>query len=389
MFLFICTVFPILFMNVAAVADNYLSVGMQDLANKFNLSPTLAAVTLIAFANGAPDVLSSMSAGGSDEGAYISLGSLFGGFIFSATLVIANVIWNTPHDIRMPRYAVTKELGFYFLSVIIVSIFGLTKTAGYPFLVVYGATYVIYIVSTMLLEKYDKADELARIKAEEELGSFEKGLKNDQDDSQDDKNKLSINDSKAMEIKIDIKEEEAEEDEKEKGLFGQVMGEIMDDEASFIENIAVMPLLFVGLFTICYLDNPLMKFPFKFLVIGMSFFWMTYSLELLPFDPIVLLIVGLFMGVVFLVCEILKLSKFVLECTYELVSVFSAIGWISLLSNIIIDCISFLAFYFSINKVILSSLLLSAGNTVGDYFANAALAKQGEAIMGAVASYSG
>jgi Ca2+/Na+ antiporter len=47
---------------------------------------------LIAFANGAPDILSSLSSSGKEGGAYISLGALFGGFIFSATLVVSNVV---------------------------------------------------------------------------------------------------------------------------------------------------------------------------------------------------------------------------------------------------------------------------------------------------------
>ncbi len=55
----------------------------------------------------------------------------------------------------------------------------------------------------------------------------------------------------------------------------------------------------------------------------------------------------------------------------------------------IIDFITFLSFYFNINKVILAALLLSAGNTIGDFFGNAALAKNGEFVMGAIASYSG
>ena len=67
MFLFIMIVFPISFMCVATIADNFLAVGMQDLAERFNLSPTLAAVSLIAFANGAPDLLGVMSVRASDE----------------------------------------------------------------------------------------------------------------------------------------------------------------------------------------------------------------------------------------------------------------------------------------------------------------------------------
>lgn len=101
------------------------------------------------------------------------------------------------------------------------------------------------------------------------------------------------------------------------------------------------------------------------------------------------MLIGVGFGFICLVCELLKLNKNVLEIIYEFVSVFAAIGWISIFSGIIIDFITFLAFYFSINEVILSSLLLSAGNTIGDFFGNAALAKAGEPVMGAFASYSG
>lgn len=99
MFIFICLIYPILFMCVAAIADKYLANGMQDLSERFNLSPTLAAVTLIAFANGAPDILSSGAASAKTDGALISLGALFGSFIFAGTLVVSNVVINSKTQI--------------------------------------------------------------------------------------------------------------------------------------------------------------------------------------------------------------------------------------------------------------------------------------------------
>ena len=48
---------------------------------------------MIAIANGAPDILSSMGSSGKEGGSLIALGSLFGGFIFSACLVVSNVIF--------------------------------------------------------------------------------------------------------------------------------------------------------------------------------------------------------------------------------------------------------------------------------------------------------
>lgn len=87
--------------------------------------------------------------------------------------------------------------------------------------------------------------------------------------------------------------------------------------------------------------------------------------------------------------ELLKVPEKYTAVVYELISVFAAIGYISIFSSLIIDFISFLAFYFSIDEVILNSILLSAGNTIGDFFGNAALAKAGEGVMGGLATYSG
>ncbi len=92
MFIFIFFTYPILFLLVATIADSYLATGMTNLSKKFKLSPSVAAMTLIAFANGAPDVLTSLSNKGGE--AYVAgLATLLGGFVFSSTLVIGNVAY--------------------------------------------------------------------------------------------------------------------------------------------------------------------------------------------------------------------------------------------------------------------------------------------------------
>ena len=139
-------------MSVALVADNYLATGMADLSKRFKLSPTIAAVTLIAFANGAPDVLASYSSASKPGGALISIGALFGGFIFGSTLVISNVIHAVEEEIVLPKYSTLKELIFYLISVIVVCIFGLIKKSGYPFVCVYLFIYAIYIGTTIFCE---------------------------------------------------------------------------------------------------------------------------------------------------------------------------------------------------------------------------------------------
>lgn len=382
MFLFICIIYPILFMCVATIADKYLATGMQDLSNRFNLSPTIAAVTLIAFANGAPDVLSSLSASGKEGGIFISLGSLFGGYIFSATLVVSNVVFCSKEAIKLPKYAVLKEFGFYFASVVVVCVFGLIQSAGYPFVVVYMAVYACYIAASLYAEKLDEAEMAKESVLDGDLeGHLEEGDGNS--------NVLQVNESRAFETVIDIEESDPNLDNKKDDFFSKIVEEITDPEASSIENILLMPLLALGLLTVCYLDNPFMSKPSKFLIVASSISFTLYTLDLTPFSLTILLLIGVCFSFVFLGLELLKINKNALLITFELISVFAAIGWISIFSGIIIDFISFLAFYFSINEIILSSILLSAGNTIGDFFGNAALAKTGEPVMGAIASYSG
>lgn len=118
-----------------------------------------------------------------------------------------------------------------------------------------------------------------------------------------------------------------------------------------------------------------MKTPAKFLIVGLGIFFIIWSIELVDAAVWIQLLIGLGAGAVFAGLELGGVSKFVLGIIYEILSVFASIGWIGLISNLIIDNISFLAFYFSIDKVVLSAILLSVGNSIGDFFGNAALAK--------------
>jgi Ca2+/Na+ antiporter len=350
-FLFICTVFPILFMNIASIADKYLASGMQDLSEN-------------------------------DGGAFISLGALFGAFIFSCTLVVSNVIFNSKEEILMPKFAILKELLFYLASVIIVCIFGLIRNAGLPFVFTYMTLYIAYIIVTLYIDKIEGV--------KEGMNEDTIGLELEDQNPQDGDNKGNNSLSRTHEIQIKVIEDNNdEEDEKSKNIFSEMINELVEEDSSFLQNLVVMPLMLSGLFTVPYLANPLMKSPLKVLVLTIGITFTAMTLDLAPLPLAVWLIISLIVGIILYVLETLNFKKNTLEIIFELISVFAAIAWIKIFSTLIIDFITFLAFYFSINEIILSSLLLSAGNTIGDFFGNGALAKQGGALKGAIASYSG
>lgn len=100
-----------------------------------------------------------MSSSGKEGGSLIALGSLYGGFIFSICLVVSNVIYAVGGDIKMPKYAMCKELGFYFISVVVVTIFAFMKFHGYAFVGVYLVVYIAYIICTIIAEKLDGKSE--------------------------------------------------------------------------------------------------------------------------------------------------------------------------------------------------------------------------------------
>ena len=373
MFLMICICFPIFFMAISAIAEKYLSVGMQDLSKRFKLSPALAATTLIAFANGAPDVLAAFTSGDKAGAAFISIGALFGAFIFNSTLVIANILFTVNSEIVLSKWSVLKEMFFYALAVVIILIFAIFKESGYTFVVVYLCIYVVYIVCTI---KIDRMETLEKEKADRMDGGDLEG-----------------NNTKALDngdlAKDDMKVEEAGDSDVEKTGLGALTAEVLDDEAGLYQNAVLMPLKSVGLLIIPYLENPLMKTHLRFLINTFAVTFIFFVLEIYTTNFWALLLASGVFAAILESIHIFRIKRSWLETTYEIIAVFAAIALIKVFSTLIMDSITFLAFYFSISEVVLATLLLSICNCLGDFFGNAALAQQGETVMAAMASYSG
>ncbi len=77
------------------MANEYLSLVIASFTEKLKLSPTVAALTLLSFANGCPDIFNSIVTAGQQEGSFLAIGSLLGAFLFTSNLVIYNVLKNS------------------------------------------------------------------------------------------------------------------------------------------------------------------------------------------------------------------------------------------------------------------------------------------------------
>ncbi len=102
-----------------------------------------------------------------------------------------------------------------------------------------------------------------------------------------------------------------------------------------------------------------------------------------------ILTLGVIVNLLTIFIDIVIKRRKLLLTIFEFSSIFSSIGYIKLFSDFINDAIKILSGYLSISKLIIKSLLLSVGNTLGDFFGNAALAKQGEFVMGILSCYAG
>lgn len=72
--------------------EEYIAGGITYIAEYYKLSEAMAAVTLIALANGAGDVITAIVASGSSGGVSYNIGSLYGAGFFVCAMVICLTI---------------------------------------------------------------------------------------------------------------------------------------------------------------------------------------------------------------------------------------------------------------------------------------------------------
>ena len=88
---------------IVSTVEEYVAPAIVYLSEFLNFSESLAGVTLIAFANGAGDVLTAIVASESKEGISYNLGALYGAGLFVLTFVVAMTILNSPKEIKIPK----------------------------------------------------------------------------------------------------------------------------------------------------------------------------------------------------------------------------------------------------------------------------------------------
>ena len=79
----------LIFKYTSMTVDEYIAEGIQYITDWLGISESLAAVTLLAFANGAGDVITALVASGAEGGVSYNIGALYGAGLFVCSMTIA------------------------------------------------------------------------------------------------------------------------------------------------------------------------------------------------------------------------------------------------------------------------------------------------------------
>lgn len=148
----LCIIFYI-FKFISSTVEEYIAGGITYIAEYLKMSEALAAVTLLALANGAGDVITAIVASSSAGGVSYNIGSLYGAGFFVCSIVIALAIKSSTTEITVDKSTIYRDVGFYILSTVVTIIFGIMGKIYFWCAIIF---LVIYIAMVLVVYAQDK-----------------------------------------------------------------------------------------------------------------------------------------------------------------------------------------------------------------------------------------
>jgi len=87
------------------VCANFLSSAIAKISEYMKLTEAMAGSTLVAFSNGATDVITAMIASGSSDSIDMMIGALYGASCFAITIILTVVIFSSKNKIIKDVYS--------------------------------------------------------------------------------------------------------------------------------------------------------------------------------------------------------------------------------------------------------------------------------------------
>jgi sodium/potassium/calcium exchanger 6 len=145
----------VIFKYTSITVEEYIAEGIQNISDWLGLSDSLAAVTLLAFANGAGDVITAIVASDAEGGVSYNIGSLYGAGLFVCSMVVAICILQSKDDMVFDSMIIFRDIGFYIGATVITICFALYKWITWWGSLILLVWYVILVVVVVCVDKND------------------------------------------------------------------------------------------------------------------------------------------------------------------------------------------------------------------------------------------
>jgi len=389
-----------IFRYTGMAVDEYIVEGIQKIADALRFSEGLAAVTLLALANGAGDVITALVAGGAEGGVSYNVGSLFGAGLFVFSFVVAICIIKNQKDgealpfLKFEPEIIYRDVGFYLLSTVVTLIFAACGSITWFDSVILLLIYVAMVSTVVITECLE-----ARKKKNEPV----------------DENKVKLNDTftaigrtmyqagrkqgmvmnyfkELLRKKTEIRKEKREAEEKDWKYWVETC---IDTPFKVLLYLTALPAdpshynktrLWVFSFTGVY---------FFSYVVTKEFYGWNFLYGSLPVAVVLALLVIAFPNEPWKKdapldrksCEEEHENWAMMIC--NCVAVLSGLAWTYILCGLLIDMLNTLGLALNLDNTYLGLTILAVGNALPDALTTISLAAKGQAVMALSSGYAG
>eukprot|EP00753_Platysulcus_tardus_P015739 PLAT526.1.p1 GENE.PLAT526.1~~PLAT526.1.p1 ORF type:complete len:586 (+),score=215.16 PLAT526.1:27-1760(+) len=139
-----------LFYLLGHTADQYFAPTLSTLADRLRVPDNVAGVTLLAFANGAPDVFASIAAFTDASAGQVGVSALLGAGVFVTTFVVGVVVLAA--EVRVFPRAFVRDILFYATALVLLVIFSVRGSVTLGISIAFVAVYVGYVAFVVVVE---------------------------------------------------------------------------------------------------------------------------------------------------------------------------------------------------------------------------------------------
>jgi len=143
----------LIFKWTGIVVDEYICSGITICSATFGLSDAVAAVTLLALANGAGDVITALVSGSSAGGVSYNIGALYGAGLFVAIPVMCICVLKAKDGIVYEPVIIFRDIGIYIFSTVLTLVFAAFGYIYWWMAVCFLIVYVLLVVAAIIIDK--------------------------------------------------------------------------------------------------------------------------------------------------------------------------------------------------------------------------------------------